>query len=389
MRFARIPGVRRLPSGRARVEEDLVVFDSWGGRFSDNPRAISEEMHRRDLPFRQVWVLEPGRSGPDWADTVVPGTRQHLSLLGQAGYLVCNNTLPGFFRKSAETTFVQTWHGTPLKRIGFDLPDDGSRHRERYLAHLAREVQEWDIMLSPNPPSTKWLRRAFRYRGRVLESGYPRNDVLAAPGADLARARVRRELGVGPDAFVVLYAPTFREIGAFDLELDLGELADGLGPKAHVLIRRHHLAAQAEDGPAHPRVHDVTRREDPRELYLAADALVTDYSSVMFDFAVTGKPMVFFTYDLAHYRDELRGFYFPFEREAPGPIVNTGAEVLERLRDPEALTRRWATEYQRFRNRFCCLEDGGAARRVVDAMLALHDGHDREGRFSPAGAHPT
>jgi CDP-glycerol glycerophosphotransferase len=107
-----------------------------------------------------------------------------------------------------------------------------------------------------------------------------------------------------------------------------------------------------------------------RELLLAADVLVTDYSSVMFDFAVTRKPMAFFTYDLEHYRDDVRGFYFDFAAEAPGPLVSTSDELVAQLRDLEGLQRRHADAYERFHARFCSLEDGRAAARVVDAVFA-------------------
>jgi CDP-glycerol glycerophosphotransferase len=370
VRPAQVPGLRRLLTRRGAVDESVVLFDSWSGRYSDNPRAISEALHRRGLPLRQVWVLEPGRQGPEWASAVEPGSREHLRCLGRAGHIVANNTLPGYFRKRPGATFVQTWHGTPLKRIAFDMPPDGTRHTRRYLDHLAREVSQWDVLLSPNRFSSEVLRRAFRYEGPVLETGYPRNDVLVGAEADAGRKRMRRQLELPPEAFVVLYTPTFRRLGDFQLELDVRALAEELGPDAYVLVRGHHLVAREVGGLRHPRVLDVTAQpEDVRDLYLAADALVTDYSSAMFDFAVTGKPMVFFTYDLEHYRDELRGFCFDFEGEAPGPLVRTSAAVAARLADPAALELEFAGAYEAFRSRFCHLDDGRASDRVVDALF--------------------
>ena len=114
---------------------------------------------------------------------------------------------------------------------------------------------------------------------------------------------------------------------------------------------------------------NVSRYPDIRELYLAADALLTDYSSAMFDFAVTGKPMLFFTYDLAEYRDHVRGFYFDFEREAPGPLLATTAEVCAALDELDDVRHRYADAYAAFAQRFCALEDGRAAERVVDAVF--------------------
>lgn len=370
LRLGRFPAVRQVPQRTGRVEKDLVLFSSWGGRYSDNPRAISEAIHRRGLPLRQCWVLEQDREGPPWADSTLPWSRRHLELLGRAGFIVTNNTLPGFFRKRAGTTVIQTWHGTPLKRIGFDVPDDRRSRND----HLAREVGYWDYLISPNPPSTEWLRSAFRFDGPVLETGYPRNDVLSTDTVASERARLRRSLGLDDGARVVLYAPTFREWGTFDVRLDLAKLADALGPDGHVLERRHHLSGQAGIEHDHPRVHNVsTQPDDPRELFLVADALVTDYSSVMFDFAVTGRPIVFFAWDLAHYRDERRGFYFDFEQEAPGPILQSSDEVVDALRDLDTLGAQWKDRYATFQQKFCSLEDGGAADRVIDRIFAASD----------------
>jgi CDP-glycerol glycerophosphotransferase len=119
----------------------------------------------------------------------------------------------------------------------------------------------------------------------------------------------------------------------------------------------------------HPRIRNVSGHADVRDLYLAADVLITDYSSVMFDFAVTRKPILLFTYDLAHYRDELRGLYLPLEQEAPGPLLTTTAEVIDALRDLDAVAGAHADSYARFAERFCGLEDGHAAERVVDAVF--------------------
>jgi len=142
MRLWRIPGARRLPGLLAEVEQDLVLFDSWGGRFSDNPRALSEALHRRGAPLHQVWVRSARADGPSWATKVLTGSREHLACMRRARYIVANNTLPGFFRKRRSTTYLQTWHGTPLKRIAFDMPFDHSRQERAYLSHLDVLKQE-------------------------------------------------------------------------------------------------------------------------------------------------------------------------------------------------------------------------------------------------------
>jgi CDP-glycerol glycerophosphotransferase (TagB/SpsB family) len=244
-------------------------------------------------------------------------------------------------------------------------------------------VERWDLLLSPNPPSTPRLRQAFSYDGEVLESGYPRNDALTAPDREVVRARVRQELGIADDKTVVLYAPTWRDDREEMVDyLDLVNFADEL-PNDHVLLVRGHSRTLAfgQDLQAE-RLVDVTSYPDVADLMLIADVLVTDYSSVMFDFAGTGKPIVFFTPDLAHYSTDLRGFYFDLLAEAPGAVVHER----EGLRDAILATRaesggRGAAARARadaWRERFTPLDDGHAGARVVQRMLDA-------GWFDPLG----
>jgi CDP-glycerol glycerophosphotransferase len=187
--------------------------------------------------------------------------------------------------------------------------------------------------------------------------------------------------GVAPDATLVLYAPTWRddlldEHGRqdFSLHLDLDELTRRLGPDVQVMVRTHFLVSAERPPIDRPGVLDVSSYPDVSDLYLAADVMVTDYSSTMFDFAVTGKPLLFFTYDLAHYRDTLRGFYFDFERHAPGPLLHTSTDVVDALADLPLVRARYAQAYARFRAAYCHLDDGAAATRVIDRFFVTSTG---------------
>jgi CDP-glycerol glycerophosphotransferase len=239
------------------------------------------------------------------------------------------------------------------------------------LQRLDRDVARWDLLISPNAVSTPRLRGAFRYDGEVLEIGYPRNDVLSATGLETRQAAMRRELGLDPGATVILYAPTWRDDEAFrdgtptvPLGLDLEELSAALGPGHVVLARLHPLMSGRSHIPSTTAVRDVSAYPDVFDLYVAADVLVTDYSSSMFDFAITGRPMVFFTYDLDHFRDSVRGFYFDFVSEAPGPLVSTAEELAQVLRSPPAPSDRYAA----FVEKYCYLEDGHATDRLLERL---------------------
>jgi CDP-glycerol glycerophosphotransferase len=349
-----------------------VLFDSWGGTYCDSPRAISEELRRRDPELRQVWLLREANGAsaevPPGVVPAAPGSWLHLHSLKHCSHIVANSTLPRYFRKPADTSFLQTWHGTPLKRIAFDIENPQFDDHRKHYASLRREVAAWDFLVSPNAFSTEVFRQAFRFDGPILETGYPRNDMLVGVDAAERRLEVRSRLGLDEDAFAVLYAPTWRDAAnPARPVLDLKEVAREVEGTV-VLLRAHqldHFDLPAGDG----RVRDVSRYPEVGDLYLASDVLVTDYSSVMFDYAITGKPILFFTYDLSYYRDQLRGFYFDFEAEAPGPLLETPAEVVAALQRIDAVTGESRHAYERFRAKFCHLDDGKASARVVETVF--------------------
>jgi CDP-glycerol glycerophosphotransferase len=292
-----------------------------------------------------------------------------MAALGRARHVVTNVGMPGYYRKPRGTSYLQTWHGTALKRIAFDIGDPKFAGDRRFLTRLERDVARWDALVSPSRFMTEILRRAFRYDGRVLETGYPRNDLLTSPEAPTRRRAVRDSLGLSDSTSVVLYVPTWRDVPTFDLELDVAALGQRFGGDHMFLVRTHPSAQLRSRYPLQPWAIDVAAYPDIRELYLAADVLVTDYSSAMFDFAVTRKPMLFFTYDLTEYRDETRGFYFDFEADAPGPLLATTDEVAAALDDIDAVAARYAPAYDAFFERFCALEDGAATERVISAFF--------------------
>ncbi|SDY40792.1 CDP-glycerol:poly(glycerophosphate) glycerophosphotransferase [Modestobacter sp. DSM 44400] len=359
-----------------------IVWNSFSGRYSDSPRALYEALLGRGDEFSHVWLVRPDRLGdfPSDVATVVYGSPEGRAALESADIVVANNGISLDWDKQPGATYLQTWHGTPLKRMHQDVscPPAGR------LAALDADVARWDHLLSPNAASTPRLRSAFGYRGPVHETGYPRNDVLSFPERDRLRAEVRARLGIADGVTAVLYTPTWRDdlvlaVGRPDHAFppDFDELVRGL-PADHVLLLRLHTMvsdrpAVAEGAP----VLDVSDHPDVRYLYLAADVLVTDYSSTMFDFAVTGRPIIHFTYDIEHYRDELRGFYFDLAEAAPGPLLTTSAEVLAALADADREPAERTARYARFRQTFCSLEDGRATDRVIARF------------FPPAAAGPN
>ena len=349
-----------------------IVYNSYNGRYSDNPRAIHQGLLRRGDDHEHVWLADDRHlSGfPPGVSTARIASPEGVAALESADVLVANcHTDLDRWDKRADTLYLQTWHGTPLKRI----------HRaalqtwgDEAMELLDREIARWDRLLTPSRAGTHLLRSAFGYSGEVLETGYPRNDVLLAADREERRARVRAELGIAEGTMAVLYAPTYRDddLDSPDLALglDVAALADRLGDDVVLMLRAHYFLGGRRLVAHDRRMLDLSGYADVPDLYLAADVLVTDYSSALFDFAVTGKPILVYAYDLEHYRDRLRGFTFDLEAEAPGPVLGDQEQLTQALLDLPGVTTCYADRYARFRERYCHLDDGHATERVIAAL---------------------
>ncbi|MGY1688536.1 CDP-glycerol glycerophosphotransferase family protein [Geodermatophilus sp. SYSU D01105] len=352
-----------------------IVYVAFRGHFSDSPRALYEALQTRGLDATHTWLSAPHTQAtfPDDVATVTFGSPESIAALEGADLVISNDHIPLDWEKREGTTYLQTWHGTPLKRIHNDV----RWAPEGRLAYLEHDIARWDLLLSPNSASTERLRRAFGYRGPIHETGYPRNDLLSSPERDQVRAAVRADLGISDEQTVVLYTPTWRDdlvfqkTGPQDFEfpLDIDDFTARLGRDHVLLLRLHNMVMDRLEIVDGSPIRDVCSHPDIRDLYLTADAMVTDYSSTMFDFAITGKPMLFYTYDLEYFRDELRGFYFDLEDVAPGPLLSTSKDVVEAIADLDAVAARHAERYASFRETFCHLEDGHAAERVLDLLF--------------------
>ncbi|MFF2013414.1 CDP-glycerol glycerophosphotransferase family protein [Streptomyces sp. NPDC058195] len=370
---------RHYPSRRAMPMRDAVLYT--GG---DSPRAVHAELLRRGVASEQLWVTDGvHRNVPPTAVPVVEHSTAWYEALARCRRIVTADQLPEWFERRPGQTVVQTWHGAPLGRFGTDLA--GTPYADHLeLATLAHRSAQWSVLVSPSSHATGLLRHALGYRGEVLEAGSPANDLLFSADRDRIAERVRRRLGIPDGRRVVLYAPTYRDHlihpgpgpggrphYRWAPDLDPAALARNIGGIHTVLVRRHPRVVGSV--PERPDVHDVSAHPDTAELLLIADVLITDYSGLMFDFAHTGRPMVFHTSDLAHYRDTVRGFCLDFEDRAPGPLLTSSAEIAALLRDAGALdasAARYSAAYGSFCQDFCDLDDGSAAARVADRLLA-------------------
>jgi CDP-glycerol glycerophosphotransferase len=355
------------------VDDLLALYAAyWYRGYSCNPAAVYERARELVPAVRGVWVVRRGREAsiPDGVPYVVEGSLRYYRALARARWMINNVNWPNWVVKRAGSTHVMTHHGTPLKAMCLDQLRHPAGIGDTDLFAQLHRADRWDFSISANPFSTQVWERAYPSRYETLEVGYPRNDRLvtaSAADADAARAR----LGLGPGETAVLYAPTYREWAGGDRPvLDVGEFAGQL-PDDHVLLVRAHYFEEwvaAGWAAAGGRVLDVSGEPRVEELYLASDALITDYSSAMFDFAVLDRPIVIFAPDWDVYQS-VRGVTFDLMAEPPGAVARDLPSLVNLF-----TTRGYADDAAGkaralFRARFCALEDGGAAERVVNRVF--------------------
>ncbi len=358
-------GIKKLP-----VRENWIFFEShMGKQYSDSPKYIYEELCKSNKKYKYIWSFEnPGDFDlAGHTKKVKRGSLKHYYYLSRSKYWVDNQGMAHIMKKRKNQVYLQTWHGTPLKKMGFDQSKPlGVREVER----LEINTRSWDYFISPNPYSTEIFRRAFRYGGKILETGYPRNDILIRKPEALIQ-KVRDFFGITAQQKVVLFAPTFRDWdeNSFQKTLnDIYTLSKRLDENTTLLLRLHYLLSnKLSQSVLTGRIINASSYPDIQELYLIADVLVTDYSSVMFDYALLKRPIILYCYDLEEYRTR-RGLYFDLAEKGPGPVCKTIEEVIDYLTDREKL-KPYEKSLERFNDEFGKYEDGQATRKVIEAVF--------------------
>ncbi|MEU9016636.1 bifunctional glycosyltransferase family 2 protein/CDP-glycerol:glycerophosphate glycerophosphotransferase [Actinomadura sp. NPDC048394] len=357
---------------RMPIDENLVVYAAyWYRGVSCNPAAIYEKAMEIAPHLRGVWIVKPAAPGPvpDGVDHVAPGTLRYWRVMARAKYFVNNVTFPNAITKRPGQVHVMTQHGTPLKKMGLDqMPFPVGAKGLDFKAQLAR-ADRWDFLLSSNPLSSEAWRRSFPCRYELLEVGYPRNDRLAAATRD-EQARLRTRLGIPEGRKAILYAPTHREYRdgyrpMFDVERFVRELGD----QYVLLLRSHYYYPPAGNGRHPEMVMDVSGHPSVEDLCIASDVLLTDYSSIMFDYAVLeDRPIVVLANDWETYR-LTRGVNVDVTAVPPGVVARTEDELIDAFRTGEPWNDTAAKARDTFRARFCPWDDGHAAARAVERIF--------------------
>lgn len=367
----------RLAPPSGKLHRGVLMRAYFGEYATDHGLSVQRELQRRGSDLPVYWAVQDySVPVPEGGVPVVVNSREYYRLLSSVKYYLDNMYQPEFHSKPDGQVMVQTFHGYPFKLMGHAHWENLRFSRARIRSY-DRRAADWDYLVSPARYATPLLVEHFRYAGEVLEIGYPRNDVLLSPDADKIRRLTRESLGLREDQVAVLYAPTFRDYLSADDNsaamanfLDFAEVHRQLGEEFVILVRGHAFNARANERVgALPGTIDLTDYPEVSDLYLAADAAIVDYSSLRFDFGITGKPLLFHVPDLARYHAS-RGWLFDFEPTAPGPLLETTEDVVAALLDLDGVRNRYRQQYDSFRRDYLDLDDGHAGRRLVERVFA-------------------
>lgn len=382
--------VFRFHGSFKRIDTKMIYLNSFGGRsYSDSPKAIYEQMLKdeRFNDYHFVWsfkdpeaydfLKENGRTSVVKSNSI----REKRALM-KAKYWITNFRMADFAWPKANQIYLQCWHGTVFKKLGYDLKKSEnamntiSEIRNRYRT----DAQRFTYLLTSCRYSTEkfasiWNLKETGMEDKIIELGYPRNDILASHTEDDI-LRIREKLGFSPaeSKKIILYAPTWRDnqhsskLGyVYETQLDFERLRQSLGDEYVILFRAHYLIANSFDFEKYKGfVYDFSDYDDVNDLYLASDLLITDYSSVFFDYAILKRPIIFYMYDIDQYRGKIHEFYFG-PQELPGAIVETQDKLVDAIHGIYDFD--FSAKYEAFNDKFNYLNDGNSTERVISKIF--------------------
>ncbi|MGI2272459.1 bifunctional glycosyltransferase/CDP-glycerol:glycerophosphate glycerophosphotransferase [Staphylococcus cohnii] len=363
-----------------------IVYESFLGRnYSDSPKAIFEYLmhNERYSDWNHIWILNDKTIIEDDnlfkeknVKVINRFSWSYFFYVTVAKYFILNMRQPKWLEKKEEQIILSTWHGTPLKRLVFDMNNVTSANKN-YKRDFYYQSRNWDYLIAANEYSEHIFERAFMYpKSNILTYGYPRNDILSTYNNQYKNI-LKEKLNIPLDKKVILYAPTWRDDEyhaagqyKFKLQLDLEKMQNILGDDYVIVLRMHYFISDKIDLSCFKGfAFDFSKYNDINDLYIISDLLITDYSSVFFDYANLKKPILFYTYDLNKYKDELRGFYIDMVNDLPGPLLYNTDEVIQNIENIENVKKYYESKYKEFYQNFCNLDDGNATKRVVEKVI--------------------
>ncbi len=371
-----------------KIDEKMVFFSSFNGKYyTDSPKAIY--LYMKNNPefknYKFIWAFSKPEEHKNLEDEntiiVKQGSKKYEQYLLTAKYWVTNHRVYDHIYPSKKQVYVQCWHGTPLKRLGCDLKstDNALNTLKEMKNKYLLEAKKLNYMVSPSKFTSEKLTSAFDLKkvhkeNNVIEQGYPRNDFLYNYTEDDV-IKIKEKFGIDKiNKKVILYAPTWRDnqhqagVGyTYKTEVDFDKLQKELQDEYIILFRAHYFVSNSFDFEKYKGfIYNVSDIDDVNETYIVSDILITDYSSVFFDYANLKRPMLFYMYDFEQYKDEMRGFYIDLE-ELPGEITKTEDELIKAIKNTKNFE--YNEKYKKFNEKFNYLDDGQAAKRTVKKFI--------------------
>ena len=373
-----------------KVDEKTIIFACFNGKsYSCSPKAIYKYMlsSEKYKDYKYIWAFRNPENYKELENNrntklVKIHSKKYKKYLAKAKYWIFNYKIPDYIYPKKNQIFVQCWHGTPLKRLGCDLEhfDNVLNTMKGIKKRYKIEASKFSYFISPSKFASEkfisaWNLKETGKENIILEEGYPRNDFLFNYTKN-DEENIKKKLGIEKDnRKIILYAPTYRsdqhETGVgytYKEELDFTRLQKKIGDKYIILFRPHYFIANSFDFEKYKGfVYNVSNIDDINELYIISDMLITDYSSVFFDYANLKRPIIFYMYDLDHYRDDSNGFYIDLN-ELPGKIVKTQEELEDEINNIN-INFKYDEKYRKFNEKYNYLDDGNASKRVVEKLI--------------------
>ena len=373
-----------------KVDDKTIFFESFGGASAScSPKAIYnyliENKDYKDYKF--IWAFKnPEKDHLIKRNknlTIVKSkSKDYYKYLSKSKYWIVNSLLDLSVIKKKNQIYVQCWHGTPLKKLRCDITVTGSvlNTKEEVIKRNNLDVAKIDYFISPSKYSTEKFTSAFNLKNLnkeniIIEKGYPRNDKLINYTQNDIND-IKEKLNIKTNKKIILYAPTFRDdehksgLGyTYKLNIDFDKLKKELGKDYVILFRAHYFIANSFDFNKYKDfVYNVSDYDDINDLYIISDLLITDYSSVFFDYAILKRPILFYMYDYKNYKTKLRDFYLDL-KELPGPIIEKQEDLIKNIKQIDKVFNKYKEYYQTFNKKFNPYEDGKSSIRVAKEII--------------------
>ncbi|MDT2679008.1 CDP-glycerol glycerophosphotransferase family protein [Enterococcus gallinarum] len=373
-------------------DSKMIFYESRDGKnMVDSPKAIFEYMmnHERYKEYTHVWSFDPAVD--NWENIidfyqeqtnvlfVERNTQEYVKYLYESKFLITNATFQSFFIPRKDQVVINTWHGTPLKKMGFDIKDSNPAGPQNVIRNFLFS----NYLISPNRHTTNMYLNSFKldglYQGEILEAGYPRIDLMHKTTLESEVKKLKElSLNVNLDKKTVLYCPTWKGKDVNNPTSELNQiiseskfLQSHIGSEYNLLVKVHPFIYDAAKEIDEFRGFLVPDSYDPNELMVAIDLLVTDYSSIFFDFMLTDKPILFYCWDKDLYEND-RGLYIS-EDKLPGPVATTIFEIINYIKSIDRVQKEYRQNYEALKNEFLKYEDGNVTHRIISYIFDKHE----------------